>query len=123
MASGYKNLDVWQLSIQLVEDVYKICDNFPKKEQYRLADQLCRAAISVPSNIAEGSKRNTTKEFVRFLSISQGSFAEVETQLIIAYRLKYMVQSEFDMLTTKIQIIGKKIHALSNSLEKRSVPQ
>lgn len=119
MVSGYKELDVWNLAMQLVEEVYKLTDNFPKKEQYRLVDQLCRAAVSVPSNIAEGSKRHTTKEFLRFLGIAQGSLAEVETQLIIAFRLNYIVQMELDNLLQIAQILGKKMHALSNSLERK----
>ena len=119
MVSNYKELDVWNLAMQLVEEVYNITDGFPKKEQYRLTDQLCRAVVSVPSNIAEGSKRHTTKEFLRFLGIAQGSLAEVETQVIIAFRLHYITQMVLDNLLQIAQVLGKKMHALSNALERK----
>jgi len=86
----HKDLDAWKEAIQLVEDVYKITRSFPKEEMYGLTSQLRRAAVSIPSNIAEGAARNSTKEFIQFLHMSLGSLSEVETQMIIANRLDYL---------------------------------
>jgi len=83
----HHKLDAWKQSIELVEDIYAITTVFPKSELYGLTSQLRRAAVSVPSNIAEGAGRNGTKEFAHFLSIAGGSLSEVETQLIIASKL------------------------------------
>ena len=77
--------------MDLVESIYKISSNFPKDEMYALTSQIRRASVSIPSNIAEGSARNGNKEFIQFLYISLGSVSEVETQLMIAQRLKYTV--------------------------------
>jgi len=89
----YKELDVWKRSIGLVKNIYEISSKFPKEEIYGLAAQIRRAAISVPSNIAEGSARED-KEFIQFLNISLGSLSELETQLIIAYELSYVDNSK-----------------------------
>ena len=83
-AQSYKNLTAWQKAIDLVKEVYKITDHFPKTEQYILISQVLRSAISVPSNIAEGYRRRHRLEYIHFLSISIASAAELETQLIIA---------------------------------------
>jgi len=84
---SYKDLIVWQKAMDLVEMVYQVTRSFPKDELYGLTNQLRRAAVSVPSNIAEGQAHNSTAEFRNFLSIAHGSLAEVETQLLIAERL------------------------------------
>jgi four helix bundle protein len=89
----HKDLEVWSIGIELVEAIYKSTKAFPKEELYGLATQMRRAAISVPSNIAEGAARNSRKEFVQFLYISLGSLAELETQVIIAQRLGFISQS------------------------------
>ena len=86
--SDYKDLNVWQESINLVEDVYTIVKLFPREEAYALSDQLRRAVVSIASNIAEGSNRNTQKEFIQFLYIALGSAAEVETQLNYCKQIK-----------------------------------
>jgi len=86
----HKDLDAWKRSMDLVEMVYKVTKTFPKEELYGLANQLRRAAVSVPSNIAEGAARGSKKEFIQFLHIALGSLSEVETQLIIANRLGYV---------------------------------
>ena len=85
----YKELDVWKQSIGLVKNIYEISSKFPKEEIYGLTAQIRRAAVSIASNIAEGSARGD-KEFIQFLNISLGSLSEVETQLIIAHELSYM---------------------------------
>ena len=86
---SYQELIVWQKAMQLVEEVYRLARMLPKAELFALSDQMRRAAVSIPSNIAEGQARNSTKEFVNFLSISRGSTAELETQLMICVRLKF----------------------------------
>ncbi|MFZ3253241.1 MAG: four helix bundle protein [Syntrophales bacterium] len=87
---SYKDLIVLQKALDLVEMVYQVSKAFPKEELYGLTNQLRRAAVSIPSNIAEGHARSSTAEFLRFLSIARGSLAEVETQLLIAQRLGYL---------------------------------
>jgi four helix bundle protein len=81
---SYKDLEVWKLSIELVKEIYRITEKFPPSESYGLTNQIRRAAVSIPSNIAEGQERNSAKEFRQFLAIALGSVAEIETQLIIA---------------------------------------
>jgi len=112
----YKNLDVWGKSIALVLEAYKITNNFPKEERYALADQIKRAAVSIPSNIAEGASRNTRKEFIQFLYIALGSAAELETQVIIAEKLGYTENQE--KLLSEITIIRKMLNALITSLKR-----
>lgn len=84
MGTNYHNLKVWQKAIDLVSTIYELTKTFPKEEMYGLTSQMRRSAVSMPSNIAEGSQRNTDKAFGQFLSTAQGSAAELETQLIIA---------------------------------------
>ncbi|MGB8993085.1 MAG: four helix bundle protein [Desulfobaccales bacterium] len=113
---SFRDLDVWKLSIEFVKNIYKITNKFPKSELFGLASQLRRAAISIPSNIAEGQGRNSSKEFKQFLGIAQGSLAEIETQLIIANEINYLVGEELSPLLIDLDVIRKMIKALSNSL-------
>ncbi|OGZ03743.1 MAG: four helix bundle protein [Candidatus Lloydbacteria bacterium RIFCSPHIGHO2_01_FULL_41_20] len=92
---GYKDLIVWQKAINLVVLVYKLTNSFPQAEVYGITAQLRRAAISIPSNIAEGSKRGTKKDFSHFLNITIGSGAELETQIEIAKKLKFGNQEDY----------------------------
>ena len=87
---SYKDLTVWQKSMDLTVEVYQLVKLLPKEETYALADQMRRAVVSIPSNIAEGQERNSTRDFLRFLSIARGSQAELETQLQICERLNYI---------------------------------
>ena len=87
---NHKDLDVWKRSMDLVEEIYKATSNFPSSEIYGLANQLRRASVSIPSNIAEGAARKGNKELLYFINVAIGSVAEIETQLLIAVRLKYM---------------------------------
>jgi len=101
MINSYKELIVWQKSIELVVAVYDLTAQFPKEEIYGLTSQMRRSAVSIPSNIAEGRSRGTKKDFTQFLRISYGSGAELETQIIIAKRLlgtKYLDYSKVDIL-------------------------
>jgi len=120
MIKSYQDLRVWNLSMELVEMIYHLTEKFPAKEKYRLVDQLCRAVVSVPSNIAEGSKRHTTREYARFVGIAQGSLAEVETQLLIAKRLVYINENEFTATETVTNEIGKLLGGLFSALERKA---
>lgn len=112
----YKELEVWQKGISVVLQVYELTKVFPKEERYALTDQIKRAVVSIPSNIAEGASRNTTKEFVQFLYIALGSASELETQMIIAEKLGY-IKSE-QALYSEITVIRKMLNALITSLKK-----
>ena len=114
--NDYKDLRIWQDSIELVVDIYKLTKMLPKEEIYALTNQIRRAVVSIPSNIAEGANRNTNKEFVQFLYIALGSASEVETQLIIANRLGYLddVQKEMENITKLRKMINALIHSIKN---------
>jgi four helix bundle protein len=91
---NHKDLDVWKRSMDLVEEIYKLTSNFPSSEIYGLTNQLRRASVSIPSNIAEGAARKGDKELLYFINVAIGSIAEIETQLLIAVRLEYMNQDD-----------------------------
>ena len=116
--SDYKDLQVWQESMELVENVYKLVNFLPKEEIYALSNQLRRAVVSIPSNIAEGQNRNTDKEFIQFLYISLGSASEVETQLLISVRLKYI--QNIDNELKQIIKIRKMINGLIGSIKRKA---
>jgi len=98
----HKDLDAWKQAMNLVEGVYQLTRSFPKEEVYGLTAQVRRSAISIPSNLAEGSARRSTQEFANFLAIALGSLAELETQLLIAERLKYV--SAEDTLKQSVRV-------------------
>ena len=114
--ANYKDLKVWQKSMDLVVDVYIIISSFPQLERFALSDQIRRCSVSIPSNIAEGAGRNHTKEFVQFLSVSLGSLYELQTQLEIAKRVGYITNTqELDNKTLEIE---KMLNALITSIKK-----
>jgi four helix bundle protein len=115
----HKDLEAWKNSIKLVADVYDITRNFPKDELFGLTAQIRRAAVSVASNISEGAARNTKKEFVRFLHISMGSLAEVETQLIISDMQNYLNKKRSDELQGKINQLRAQLSGLIKSIQVR----
>jgi len=102
---NYKDLDIWKRSIKLVEDIYRITKTFPKEELYGLTSQMRRAAVSIPSNIAEGFTRFHNKEYKQFLYIALGSCSELSTQIIIASRLKYFDNNKIEQLLNEIDEI------------------
>jgi len=116
----HKDLNVWKNSVELVLEIYRLTRSFPREEMFGLTMQLKRAATSVPSNISEGAARNQKKEFIRFLRISSGSLAEIETQILIAWHLNYLPGSELNNLTKRINLIGSQISGLIKNLEKKS---
>ena len=105
--------------MSLVESVYRLSAGFPPEENYGLRSQIRRAAVSIPSNIAEGQSRASTKEFLNHLSIAQASLAEVEIQLEISVRLKYVAVEQVTASAAGIQKLGKQIHALRTALGAR----
>ena len=104
---NYKELILWQKSITLVSDVYKVTATFPDCERFNLISQINRAAVSIPSNIAEGAGRNSDKEFVQFLAIAHASTYEVETQLIISKNLGYLSEEGLEGLLEKLEELQK----------------
>lgn len=115
--SSYRDLKVWQLSMDLVEQIYCLTQSFPKHEVYQLSSQMQRAAVSIPSNIAEGHARDSTKEFLRHLSIALGSLAELETQAIIAQRRVYIENEKLLLILNKTDEIGRMLRGLQKSLK------
>ena len=116
---SFRELRIWQSAMDLVEIIYRLTKNFPKHETYGLTSQIQRAAVSVPSNIAEGHTREHTKEFLHHLSIAQASLAELETQLEIAVRLQYFAKTEFESIQERVSSLGKQQYALRNALLRR----
>ena len=112
----YRDLDIWKKGIEVVKDVYKLTEKFPKQEAYGLVSQMRRSAISIPSNVAEGFKRYHNKEYKQFLHMSLGSCAELETQITIAKELKYIQKSEEVILLEKLDHIGRMITSLLKKL-------
>ena len=112
----YSELIVWQKAMDLVVLVYEATESFPSKERYGLTNQLRRAAVSVPSNIAEGQGRSTSRDFLRCLSIAAGSLQELETQLIIASRLNYLDESFRPGLFASTKEVARLINGLTRSL-------
>jgi four helix bundle protein len=112
----YQDLEVWKLSIEFVKDMYIVTEKFPSTEIYVLTNQIRRAAVSIPSNIAEGQGRNSSKEFKQFLAISLGSLAELETQLIIANAIGYIEKHQLTIFLEKLDRIRKMIRGLSNKI-------
>jgi four helix bundle protein len=113
---GYRKLEVWQKAMSVVTAIYAITEKFPAKEQFALTNQIRRAAVSIPSNIAEGKARYNTKDYVRFLLIARGSIAEVETQLLISQNLIYVSELEVAPILNAIAEVGRMINGLINSL-------
>ncbi|MCC6125445.1 MAG: four helix bundle protein [Pirellulales bacterium] len=115
----YRELIVWQKAIALVEATYRATNDFPKTEIYALTNQIRRAAVSIPSNIAEGQGRNSTRDFLHFLSVAQGSLMELETQITIAERLGYFANSQEKSLLDSTAEVSRMLSGLRNSLNKK----
>jgi four helix bundle protein len=111
----HQNLQAWSQSVELVTTIYRTTERFPREERYGLTSQIRRAAVSIPANIAEGAGRRSPKEFAYFLSNSQGSASELETELIIANNLGYLDETNFAQLISELERIGRLITGLSRS--------
>ena len=119
MLKNYKELKVWQRAYQLCLEVYKITKRFPTEERYSLTSQIRRAAVSVPSNIAEGYGRKTTPEYIRFLYIAYSSNCEMETQILLSGDLDYIETDKLKILQEGIGEVERMLKALIKSLEKK----
>lgn len=114
---SHKDLDVWKMAMQLAADVYHLVELFPKYERYGLSSQMCRAAVSIPSNIAEGAARQNKKELIQFLYFSLGSSAELETQLELSKTIGYVAESDVKRVMEKQVCVSKMILGLIRSLK------
>ena len=121
MITHFKDLIVWQKSMDLVLEIYSLTRLLPQEERYALSDQLRRAAVSIPSNIAEGQSRIHTKEFANFLSIAKGSSAELETQLLICRRLGYFSDEQIEISLNLIREVGKMLNAMLKKISSDNV--
>lgn len=114
---SYKDLLVWQRAIELAVNIYKLTNYFPKEERFGLTSQMRRAAVSIPSNIAEGRSRKTRKDFVQFLRIAHGSLAELESQIEIASQIDSTKHIDYTHVLTLIEEIGKMLNGMIKKLE------
>jgi len=119
---SYRDLEVWRLGMKLAAGVYRTTVDFPASEHYGLSSQLQRCAVSIPSNIAEGHERDSTREFLRFLSISQGSLAELETQLLLAAELELAGPARIESLLATTAELGRMLNGLQTKLRHRLAP-
>ena len=115
---NFQKLVIWQEAMEIVQAVYVATRTFPKEEVYGLVSQMQRAAVSIPSNIAEGAGRNTDKEFANFLSIAQGSSFELQTQVLLAKRLGYMSEQACDQLLKQLSSLQPQITSMKQKLER-----
>ncbi len=112
----FKDLKVWQKSVELATDIYKLTSTYPSEEKFGLVSQMRRCVVSIASNIAEGAGRNTKKDFSNFLSIAYGSCCELNTQLIISCNLNYITQNQLKEIESCIEEIQKMLFSLKNTL-------
>ena len=117
---NFKELKVWQLSRDLVKEIYEITAGFPSTEKYGLVSQLRRCFVSIPTNIAEGSGRNTDKDFAQFLNISLGSAYELETLLILSFDVRLIPEKALENLSNRISEIQKMTFGLIRTLRQES---
>jgi four helix bundle protein len=119
MVRSHEDLDVWKLAIDLADTVYEYCRSFPTDERFGLVSQLQRATVSVAANIAEGAARESTKDFLRHLSIAQGFLAEVETLLVIARRRNFGAESDNQRIADQGKSIARMLVALRKALHRK----
>jgi four helix bundle protein len=114
---SYQDLEVWKRSRKLVKDIYVITGSFPKSQQFSLCQQMQRAAVSIPSNIAEGQVKRATRDYIRHVNIALGSLAELDTQLLISFDLGYIAHVEIDTIRNDCHIVGRMLNRLVASLK------
>lgn len=114
---AYKDMIVWQKSMDLVEGIYQLVKLLPKEETYALSDQMRRAAISIPSNIAEGKTRNSVKEYMHFLSVARGSVSELNTQLLVCNRVHYLSEEQTARAIGLCENIGSMVYGIIGKLK------
>lgn len=118
--SKYEDLEVWKQAHQLVLDIYQIIARLPKEEKFRITDQLCRAVVSIPLNICEGTGRNTPKDFIHFLYISRGSLQETKYLITLMKDLNYISDEDFKRLMEKCYWVGRLLNSLIHGVAKSS---
>ena len=118
MGKPHHRLDVWKRSLELVTKIYKVTALFPDEEKFGLVSQMRRAAVSIPSNIAEGAGRSSGKQFAYFLDIAQGSISELETQILISQNLRFLSSSQVEPLLHEMGEISRMVLGLKRSLDK-----
>jgi four helix bundle protein len=116
----FRDLRVWQCGIELAENIHRLSEQFPKSELYGLTSQVRRAVVSVPSNIAEGHTRESTREYLQYLSVAQGSLAEVFTQIELAVRFGYVKNEDTLRIRENVLSLGRQIYALRNALARKA---
>ena len=119
MVQDYKDLDVWKKSIALTTELYKLTSRFPDTERYGLVSQIRRATTSIAANIAEGWGRGSTGEYIQFLTVARGSLLELETHLIVARNLQFLIPAEFSAVSKPVEDIGKMLNRLIGVLRTR----
>jgi four helix bundle protein len=117
---NYRDLHVWNAAVDLARNIYVLTERFPPSERLGLSQQLRRAAVSVPFNIAEGHARGTTNEFVRFIRIARGSLAEITTQILLAQALRFLRSEDVERVMPAIDGIGRMLRRLEQSLRRRA---
>ena len=120
---NFRKLDIWKKGIEMVKDIYQITGVFPDSERFGLISQMQRASVSLPSNIAEGCSRNSDIEYKRFLEIAVGSAFELETQLTIAYELKFIEKSSYQHLLNDLNVLQKQINKLISVIANSREPK
>lgn len=118
-ATHFRELEVWRLAMQLAQAVYELASEFPQDERYGLRAQVQRAAVSVPSNIAEGNARGATRDYIRFVSIAYGSLAELQTQVLLANRLGFVSEVRIAGVVALAERVGMMLLRLRQALERR----
>ena len=113
----HRKLDVWKKSMDFVKHVYQATETFPKSEIYGLSSQMRRAAVSIPSNLAEGAARKGKKEFSQYLNIAQGSISEIDTQIELSFILSFIEKNLYNNLMDELNTISKMLFGLSRSLK------
>lgn len=116
MASSFRDLRVWQEAMKLTVEIYRASGSFPKQEQFGLTQQIRRASVSVPSNIAEGKGRRTDKDFAHFLYHARGSLLEVQTQVLLAQQLEYLSEGDAESLLMQASRVGSSLTGLINAM-------
>jgi len=120
LAKTHKDLLVWKKGITLVKTIYQITAGFPRREDFCITNQLRRAAISIPSNLAEGAARNSTKEFGQFIHIALGSVSEIDTQILICKELGYITDESYLLVLDELDEISKMLTGLLKALQSKS---
>jgi four helix bundle protein len=122
IVKSYQDLEVWQLGMEIAEVTYRLTQDFPRDEIYGLRLQMRKAAVSIPSNIAEGHEREGTKEYLHFISIARGSLGELHTQYLLSVRFGHIKPEDFQPVSERLDLLGKKLNNLNKSLRAKLQP-